>query len=90
MRPVPRSRIAMIRLAHPNAHIAVRDGHEVIVIPTYDATTDEAGEIVRRIGDDPPEGKPQVGEIRRDVSGNTYQIMPPPQPDVRQGPTSDE
>jgi hypothetical protein len=90
MRSVPRSRLDVIRLAHPNVRVEYRDGDETAVIPTYNPTTDVAGEIVLRLVDDAPEGKPQVGETRRDSHGNTYTIMPPPLPNVRTGPKTDD
>jgi hypothetical protein len=90
MRSIPRSRLDIIRLAYPNARIEYRDGYEVVVIPTYDPTTDAVGEIVLRLVADAPEGKPQVGETRRDSHGNTYTIVPPPLPKVRTGPKTDD
>lgn len=78
MRSVPRSRLEVIRLAHPNARETIRDGKPVIIIPTYDIETDTEGEIILAIHDDPPDRKPQPGDIMRDPkTGAEFQIMDP-------------
>lgn len=88
MKSVSRSRLEVIRLAHPNARLTQRDGVEVVIIPTYDIETDTAGETMLAVRDDQPEGKPQPGEIRTGPTGNTFQIVNPPIP-VRKGPTQE-
>ena len=88
MRSVPRSRLEIIRMAHPNARVEEREGHECVVIPTYDITTDTAGESVLRLTEDRDIArKPQVGDIMQDKFGNTFKIVAPPdQIIVREGP----
>lgn len=89
MKTIPRSRFDFIKKVHPAADMALRDGVECVIIPTYDAETDTAGEIVLRIVNDPPENKPQPGDILRDKFGNVFEIKDPsfliP---VRKGPTT--
>lgn len=91
MRTVSRSRVEVIRLAHPNARVTQRNGKEVILIPTYDIDTDTAGEIALAITDDPPDRKPQPGDIMRDPrTGAEFQIMDPAALiPVRKGPKAE-
>lgn len=89
MKTVPRSRFEVIRLAHPNARITQRDGAEVVVIPTYDVTTDTEGEIVLRIVEDREAG-PRIGDLMTDANGNTFKIVNPASLiPVRKGPIAE-
>lgn len=87
----PRSRLEVIRLAHPNARITIRDGKEVVIIPTYDIDTDESGEIILGIHGDPPDRKLEPGDILRDPkTGATFKIIDPTSLiPIRKGPTSE-
>ena len=91
MRSVPRSRLEVIRLAHPNARITIRDGKEVVIIPTYDSDTDESGETILGVHDD-IERKPQIGDILTDPrTGATFEIKDPMSLiPIRKGPKAQE
>lgn len=77
MKSVPRSRFEFIKKVHPAADMALRDGVECVIIPTYNPETDATGEIVMRIVDDPPDRKPEPGDILRDKFGNVFEIKDP-------------
>ena len=91
MKSVSRSRLEVIRLAHPNARLTQRDGVEVVIIPTYDIETDTAGEIMLAVHEDQHQGKPQPGEIRVGPTGNEFKVVDPPgtSPTIRKGPKAD-
>ncbi len=73
MRTVPRSRLEFILAAHPNAMVS--EDETTVTIPTYDIDTDTAGTVTLQIVDDPPNTKPQPGELRRDRFGNMFKIV---------------
>lgn len=90
MRTVPRSRFDIIRKTHPAATMLYRDGAEVIVIPTYDINTDQAGEIVLQVVED-REAPPKPGDILRNpVTGAEFKIIDPMSLiPVRKGPKAE-
>lgn len=72
MKRVPRSRLDVIMLAHPNARV---DGN-ICTIPTYDPETDTAGETKLELYDDPQPQKLAVGSVLQDPNtGNTFEIV---------------
>jgi len=83
-----------IQPSHPNAHIERRDGVEVVVIPTWNFDTDEAGEIVYRLdrtrGQEGPKFK--AGDVLRHTeTGAEFEIVDPlaKMLKLRKGPKAD-
>lgn len=83
-----------IKLSVPNARIAVRDGKEVVIVPTWDFNTDVSGEIVYLLDrSDKPAAKFKPGdEITNPKTGATFKIVDPFKAflKLRKGPKADE
>lgn len=69
-----------VLLSHPNARIEVRDGVEVVVIPTWDFNTDESGEhlyeLVRDGGERAPKFQPG-DTLRHTETGTPFDVVDP-------------
>lgn len=83
-----------IKLAMPNVRLEIRDGEEIVVIPTYDFDTDTPGEkLLKLVRDDPKErGRIQIGDVLRHTkTGVPFNIVDPIKAflKLRKGPKAD-
>lgn len=82
-----------IRLSHPNAYLAERDGVQVAIVPTWNFDTDEAGEIVYRVVANDEQPKFKAGDtLRHTVTGALFEVVDPlaKMLKLRKGPTANE
>lgn len=64
--------------AHPNASVEVRDGAEVVVIPTWDFNTDAQGEYVYLLDRGSEEAKFKPGdELTHTETGAKFNVVDP-------------
>lgn len=94
MKTVTEAGLEAIQLACPNVRVEVRDGIEVVVIPTYDFDTDASGEkVLQLIRDIPQErGRIQIGDVLRHTkTGSPFNIVDPLKAflKLRKGPKAD-
>lgn len=83
-----------IQPSHPNARIERRGDIEVVVIPTWNFDTDEAGEIVYRLDRRRTEDEPKfkAGDVLRHTeTGAEFEIVDPlaRMLKLRKGPKAD-
>lgn len=94
MKTVTEAGFEAIQLACPNAKIEVRDGVEVVVIPTYDFDNDVSGEKVLQLVRDVKgeRGRIQIGDVLRHTkTGSPFNIVDPLKAflKLRKGPKAD-
>lgn len=94
MKTATEAGLEAIQLACPNVRIEIRDGEEIVVIPTYDFDTDTTGEkLLKLVRDEPKErGRIQVGDVLRHTkTGVPFNIVDPIKAFLkfRKGPKAD-
>lgn len=94
MKTVTEAGLEAIQLCCPNVRIEIRDGEEVVVIPTYDIDNDVSGEkVLKLIRDEPKErGRIQIGDVLRHTkTGSPFNIVDPLKAflKLRKGPKAD-
>jgi len=92
MRTVTPERFEIIKLSNPGAEIQVRNGEEVVVIPTYDATNDVLGEQVLKLDRSAVPEKFKPGDVLTHTkNGSLMNIVDPIKAmlKIRNGPKSE-
>lgn len=94
MKTVTEAGFEAIKLVMPNATIEIRNGEEIVVIPTYDFDTDVSGEkLLKLVRSEPEErGRIQIGDVLRHTkTGSPFNIVDPLKAflKLRKGPKAD-
>lgn len=92
MKTVNEAGLEAIQLACPNVRIEVRNGEEIVVIPTYDFDTDTSGEKLLKLVREKDEPRFKVGDVLRHTkTGSPFNIVDPLKAflKLRKGPKAD-